>query len=138
MRRDHRDALFCEVSAQGIAIVGFIADEVFWFSDAGAALNQGLHEGDFVRAGACDVDGDRQAMAIGDGHDLCPFAGFGLADAGSPLFRRGKGAIDKALVQIELAQAFSVTDKGAEQTPQGVVADPLLKAAMASLVGRIL
>lgn len=138
IRRNERDSLLSEPGIYRIAIVGFVADETFGFGNAGAPLNQVVNEGDFVRRCAGNLDGNREAGRVGDGHELGPFAALGFAHAEPPLFGWGERAVDEAFVQVDIAQGLSVANQSPVDASHSIVANSLLEATMAGLVRRIL
>jgi len=55
----------------------------------------------------------------------------------SPFFRSRKGAIDRSFAQIELSPMHQIFRQNLQDHLEAAILLPLLKAAMASLIGRI-
>ncbi len=100
VRGDQLDLVLLQPCAEFVAVVGFIRDDA-----AGPALAR--DPGDDLRGELnfgwrCAVrrDGERNAVAIDDGHDLAPFAALGRADAGPPFLAGEKVASMKLSSQF--------------------------------------
>ena len=87
--------------------------------------------------GALDVDGDREPLTIGDGHDLRPLATLSLADASASLLGWRGAPIDECFLQIQIALVVQCLSEDFEDAPQHAESDPLLKPAVAGLIRRI-
>jgi len=96
-----------------------------------------VHQCDFVRRGALDVDGDRAPLTIGDSHDLRPLAAFRFADASASLLGWREAPIDERFLQIQIALVAQCLSEDFEDAPQHADADPLLKPPVAGLIRRI-
>jgi hypothetical protein len=90
-----------------------------------------VHQSDFMGRGALDVDGDREPLTIGDGHDLRSLAPLRLSYGGSSLLGGGEAPVDKRFLQIQIAFVEERLGEDLEDAPQHVRGDPLLKPAVA-------
>ena len=85
VRRDQFDPAVRQRLVQPVAVVGGIADEPLRIVGKEAGVQRLRDELGFVRRRRGDGNGDRKTSAVCNGHDLGPFAAFGLADA-APFF----------------------------------------------------
>src|SRR6516164_8901480 len=90
-----------------------------------------------MRRGALDVDGDREPLTIGDGHDLRALAALRLPDAASSLLGAREAAINECLLHIEVTFVVKHLGKDGEDVFQHAAPHPLLKSPMAGLVRRV-
>jgi hypothetical protein len=110
------DALAAQIAAELQAIIGFVRHEL---PRAGprAALSRGTRTVAKVASASrlscgralstCNMQPDRQALAISDNHHLRALADFGLADAGPPFFAGTKLPSRKATIHSNLSWASS-------------------------------
>jgi hypothetical protein len=137
VRCNQFDAVARQFRIQSVRLVGVVADETHWELADKSLRERGVNQGDFMRRGTLDVDGDRASLPIGDRHDLRPLAAFRLAHAcASPLGGR-EAAINERFLQIQIAFVVEGLREDFEDGPQRAGADPLLKPPVAGLMRRI-
>jgi hypothetical protein len=96
-------ATACNFRIQTVRLVGVVSDETLRELPDEPLSERGVHESDFMRRGALNVDGDREPVTIGDGHDLRSLASLRLSYGGSSLLGGGEAPIDERFLQIQIA-----------------------------------
>jgi hypothetical protein len=119
---------------QPVPLVGVIADEMHLQLTDKPLRERGAHQRHFMRRGALDVDGDRTALTISDGHDLQPFAALGLAHGGASSLGGREAPVDECFLQIQISFVVKCLCEDLEDAPQHAGADPPLKSTVAGLV----
>ena len=118
--RDQFHATARQFRIQCVRLVGVVADETHRELPDKPLRECGVYQCDFVRRGALHVDGDREPLTIGDGHDLRPLATFRLADARASLLGWRETPIDERFLQIQIAllvECLSEDFEDARSTP---------------------
>ena len=78
VRRNQFHAMAGQFGVQSVRLVGVVADETRWELADKSLRECGVNQGDFMRRGTLDVDGDRAPLPISDRHDLRPLPRFVL------------------------------------------------------------
>jgi len=86
MRADQLDAAPLQALTQWIAISSSIVDQVTRDSTKDSFYEQRLNECYFVRAGACRIGSEREALGVGKNHNLGALASLRLTDLMTPFF----------------------------------------------------
>jgi len=82
---DHFDASpGKQVQVQHIAVIGLIADRPLRPCVNESLVLRPFHEGHFMRRSTFDPNGDRNTIAVGNVHELAPFAALGWPNPKSP------------------------------------------------------
>ena len=137
VRSDQLHATAGQFRIQSVRLVGVVPDETRRKLPDKPLSERGVYQFDFMGRGALDVDGDRDALTIGDGHDLRPLAALRLAHAGATLLGRREAPVDERFMQIQIAFVVECLGEDLEDAPQHARADPLLKPPVAGLIRRI-
>jgi len=137
VRSDQLYATACKFRIQSVRLVGVVPDEALRQLPDKPLSERGVHQSDFMGRGALDMDGDREPLTIGDGHDLRSLAPLRRSYRGSsPLFG-DEAPVDKRFLQIQIAFVEECLGEDLEDAPPHARADPLLKPAVACLIRRI-
>src|SRR5688500_16740256 len=67
-----------------VTVVGPISDQALGLPARPARIERRLDQGHFMRASACNPQGDRKTSAVDNGHDFRAFAPFGGSHARPP------------------------------------------------------
>ena len=129
MRRDQLHATPGQFRIQSVRLVGVVADEMHRELTDKPLSKGGLYQRDFVRRGALNVDGDRKALAIGDGHYLRPLAALRLAHAGASLLGWREAPVDECFLQVQVALVVKRLGKDIEDAPQHAERGPTAETA---------
>ena len=121
--RDQFHATAGQVQIQSVRLVGIVADETHRELTDKPLRECGVYQCDFVRRGALHVDGDREPLTIGDGHDLRPLATLRFADASASLLGWRETPIDERFLQIQMAFVVQCLSEDFEDAPQHAEAD---------------
>src|SRR4030095_5691444 len=70
VRTDQLYATPCKFRIQSVRLVGVVADETHWELLDKSLIKICFHQSDFRGGGPLDMDGAREPLTIGDGHDL--------------------------------------------------------------------
>jgi len=91
VRSDHLHAsFFGQTSVQGIAVVGFVANQTLGKFVQKTGLQRRVNKGHFMRASAGCANGERKTASVCKAHDFGSFAPFGLAHTIAPFFAGAK------------------------------------------------
>jgi hypothetical protein len=132
--RDQLHASPKQFCIQAVRLVGVVADETRGERPDESRCKRRPHQRHFMWRGALDVNGDGQALAICDGHDLRPLAALGLAHSRASLLRWREAPVDERFLQIQIAFVVERLREDFEDGPQQAGADPVLKSPMAGLI----
>jgi hypothetical protein len=87
VRGDEPDAMFLpQALVERIAVVGTVADHLFWFGSCETLRDGRFDKFGFMRRSAGDAAGDRKTMAVCDRHDFTAFSSASRADSSAPFF----------------------------------------------------
>lgn len=86
MRADQLDVACRETVTQFVAVSGFVIDELVRNVVGDSRVEQSLDEGHLCAVGCFDIDGKRETIAVGEGHNLGALAAFGLPNEITPFF----------------------------------------------------
>jgi len=77
-------------------------------------------------------------VIIGESDDFRPLAALGGPDGEAPLFSPREGGIDESLLHVQFSAGLQLRRQGTQDAFQFALSHPLLEAAVAGLVRRIL
>ena len=87
MRRNQLDPAFPRQSfVQLIAVVGFVADQLFRRLIHNQIIERRLHQRHFMRRSTANPNSERKTMAVCDRHELATLSALGFANAEAPFF----------------------------------------------------
>ena len=85
VRRHQFDAVIStQLLIERVAVVGRVADHLFWLGADETLCECGFDELRFMRRSAGEAAGDRKTMAVCDRHDFAAFAAASWADSSAP------------------------------------------------------
>lgn len=86
MRTDELDAIFGESIPQRITVRSAVVDQSWRVMIQDMIVEQRFDQSHFSRAGAVQIEGQRQAPAVDEQHQLAAFTPFGRTNACAPFF----------------------------------------------------
>lgn len=107
MRADQIDAAIGESLTEQVAVGGAVVDQPTRNIRREGRIQQRLDQVNFSMVGRFDVDRQRQPLAVGEDHDLRPFASAGGANAIAPFFAEANVPSAKPSSQFNLPDSSS-------------------------------
>jgi hypothetical protein len=135
---DHLDAVaLSQISIQAVTVICFVADQSCREGVEETLSEHPFNKLAFVRRSACDTNGERKTVIIGESNDFRPLAAFGGADREAPFFAPVKEGSIKASSSCSFPRACNSSASTCKMRSSVAFPYPLLEAAVAGPVGWI-
>ena len=134
--RDHFDAQVEQERIQRVGVVALVADEALGLAFVFKKRERLLHHLWLTHVGGCHAHAERNPLAVNGELDFGSFAFARQPDGIPAALGRGKGRIDEALVDLQLASFQQFANQGREQLAEAVALTPALQMIVHRGLGR--
>ena len=134
MWRNHLDSFFAQLPIQFIAIMRFVADQLFGLRLDHVEIEGQLNQSQLMMIGGVSADSQRKSMPVNDSHDLHALATLRFPHVGPTALGGRERRVDKAFGLIYPSVFPQIIGQCAQQFAKHLLSAPLLKAPMHGFV----